>query len=197
MQIDKNRDYQVGPYTYRNFITLSLEEKLMILRERNHPDVKKWMFTKNDILEEDHLAYIESLKTRNDAYYWLMEYDRKPVGVLSIIHCDLQKEEGEPGYYLFASQQDTGNGLEMQYCYKKLFFDILGIQKLVGHVLYGNTNAYLMSCFYGAETVCEIVDDGRRYLEVHTSKVNFEKVSPLKLVSQFVKYVKANPVVWE
>ena len=79
MQIDKNRTYQAGPYTYRNFITLSLEEKLMILRERNHPDVKKWMFTKEDITEEDHLAYIEGLKNRDDAYYWLMERDGVPV----------------------------------------------------------------------------------------------------------------------
>ena len=161
MQIDKNRDYQVGPYTYRNFITLTLEEKLMILRERNHLDVKKWMFTKEDISEEGHLAYIEGLKTRDDAYYWLMLRDGKPVGVLSI------------------------------------FFEELGLKNLFGHLLYGNTNAYLMSCFYGAVKDSEMEEDGRKYLVMHTPKENFEKISPVKLVSQFVKYVKANPVVWE
>lgn len=197
MQIDKNRDYQVGPYTYRNFITLILEEKLLILRERNHPDVKKWMFTKEDIKEDSHLAYIEGLKKREDAFYWLMEREGKPVGVLSIIHCDYAKEEGEPGYYLFASEQEGGYGLEMQYYYKKFFFEELGLKNLFGHLLYGNTNAYLMSCFYGAVKDGEMEEDGRRYIVMHTPKENFERVSPNKLVSQFVKYVKSNPVVWE
>lgn len=197
MQIDKNRTYQVGPYTYRNFITLSLEEKLMILRERNHPDVKKWMFTKEDITEEGHLAYIESLKTRDDAYYWLMERDGAPVGVLSIIHCDFEKEEGEPGYYLFASEQEGGNGLEMQYYYKKFFFEELGLKNLFGHLLYGNTNAYLMSCFYGAVKDGEMEEGGRKYLIMHTPKENFEKILPKKLASQFIKFVKAHPVLWE
>ena len=134
MQIDKNRDYQVGPYTYRNFITLTIEEKMMILRERNHPDVKKWMFTKEDITEEGHLAYIEGLKTRDDAYYWLMLHDGKPVGVLSIIHCDFENDEGEPGYYLFASEQEGGYGLEMQYYYKKFFFEELGLPKTLSEI---------------------------------------------------------------
>lgn len=197
MLIDRNKEYHVGPFTYCNFIILSMDEKLMILRERNHPDVKKWMFTKDDITEKSHLAFIDSLKTRNDAYYWLMKYEGKPVGVLSIIHCDFEKLEGEPGYYLFATEQESGNGLEMQYYYKCFFFNVLGIKKLVGHVLYGNTNAFLMSCFYGAVKVGEITQDGRRYIVVHTSKDSFDKINPVKLISQFVKYVKANPVVWE
>ena len=197
MQIDKNRVYQVGPYTYRNFVTLSHDEKLMILRERNHPDVKKWMYTKEDIKEKDHLAYIEGLKTRNDAYYWLMERDEKPVGVLSLIHCNFEKEEGEPGYYLFASEQDGGNGLEMQYYYKKFFFDELNVQRIYGHILYGNTNAYQMACFFGSIKEGEMMEDGRRYLSLYTLKEDFEKISSKKLISQFVKYIKANPIVWE
>ncbi len=197
MQIDKYKEYQVGSYSYRSFTTLSLDEKLMVLRERNHPDVKKWMFTKEDIKEEEHLSFIEGLKSRDDAFYWLMKYDGKPVGVLSIIHCDLNEEEGEPGYYLFASEQDAGNGLEMQYCYKKFFFEILGVKKLIGHLLYGNTNAFLMSGFFGAVKVGEFMEDDRRYIVVHTLKESFDKISPFKLASQFIKYVKTNPIVWE
>ena len=86
MLIDKEKDYQVASFTYRNFINLSEEDKLMILRERNHPDVKKWMFTNEDIKEESHLAFINGLKKRDDAYYWLMLRECKPIGVL-IISC--------------------------------------------------------------------------------------------------------------
>lgn len=197
MLIDKEKDYQVASFTYRNFINLSEEDKLMILRERNHPDVKKWMFTNEDIKEESHLAFINGLKKRDDAYYWLMLREGKPIGVLSIIHCDFQKEEGEPGYYLFAAEQDSGIGLEMQFCYKKFFFETLGMKNLFGHILYGNTNAYLMSCFFGAVKDGEMTEDGRHYLLMHTPKENFERIVPDKLIMQFVKYVKANPVKWD
>ena len=197
MLIDRNIDYQVGPFTYRNFIALTHEEKIMILRERNHPDVKKWMFTKDNISETSHLSFIENLKDREDAYYWLMDYYGVPIGVLNLVHCNYENEEAEPGYYLFASKQDSGNGLEMQYYYKKFFFELLGVKKLVGHVLYGNTNAYLMSRFYGAVSTGEIIQDGRRYLVVHTAKEDFEKIEPSRLAMQFVKYVKANPIIWE
>ena len=91
MQIDKSKDYKILSYTFRNFINLTFREKRMVLHERNHPDVKKWMFTNEDIREKDHLRFIDSLVDRNDAFYWLVERDDVPVGVLSIVHCNYEK----------------------------------------------------------------------------------------------------------
>ena len=142
MQIDKSKDYKILSYTFRNFINLTFREKRMVLHERNHPDVKKWMFTNEDIREKDHLRFIDSLVDRNDAFYWLVERDDVPVGVLSIVHCNYEKNEGESGYYLFSAQQDSGIGLELQYAYKKFFFETVGVENLPGHILYGNTTDY-------------------------------------------------------
>lgn len=197
MFIDKFETYAEGDYTYRNFVTLSKDELLLILRERNHPDVKKWMFNNEDIQEGDHLAFVEGLKNRNDAYYWLMEYKGVPIGVLSLIHINYEMEEGETGYYLFASHQDSGLGLDMQFHYKKLFFSHLGVRNLPGEILWGNTNAYQMSLFFGAEVDGTMEREGRKYVVMHTSKENFEKIEGRKLTSKFIKYIKSHPVSWE
>lgn len=197
MFINKFKNYIVGEFTYRNFITLSRDELLMILKERNHPDVKKWMFTNDDILENDHFSFVDSLKNRNDAYYWLMEYHGVPIGVLSLIHIDYDLEEGEAGYYLFASQQNSGIGLDMQFYYKKLFFNHFGMRNLPGTIMWGNSNAYQMSLFLGAVVDNTIEQNGRKYIVMHTPKENFEIIDDYKLSSQFIKYIKSHPVLWE
>ena len=52
-----------------NFIDLSQEEKMMILEWRNKIDIQKWMHTQNDISLEEHLDFINSLKTIKDKLY--------------------------------------------------------------------------------------------------------------------------------
>lgn len=197
MFIDKNIDYQVGDFCFRNFLHLNNSELLMILKERNHPNVKKWMVSKDDITKEEHIEFVNGLKSRDDAYYWLIYHNDKPVGVLSLIHCDYDKEEGEAGYYLFNSYQDEGIGLDLHYNYKKFFFEYLHLKNLPGRILWGNTNAYQISKFFGAEldSVKEI--DNRKFIFMHTSKDAFLSVPSEKLTSRFINFIKTNPIIWE
>lgn len=197
MFIDNKRDYEVLSYKFRNLINLSLEEKLMVLEERNHPKVKRWMFNNRDITEAEHLRFIQSLANRADAFYWLVELDGKPIGVLNIVHCDYDKNEGEAGYYLFASVQDSGIGLEFQYAYKKFFFEILGVDNLPGHILYGNTSAYYISAFYGGGEDGIAIIDGRKFLLMHTSKEAFMSGDYSNITSNFVKFIKKHPKKWD
>jgi len=197
MLINKEAEYQVGDFVFRNFIQLSREELLMILRERNHPSVKQWMITYDDISVCAHLKFVDSLVNREDAFYWLIEYNSVPVGVLSLTHCNYITNEAEAGYYLFSSHQNAGIGLELQYSYKKLFFETFNVNNLPGEILWGNTNAYLISSFLGAKADGTIIKDGRKYIQMHTSKHDFESVGVKKLTSQFIKYIKANPIIWE
>ena len=56
-----------------NFIDLKLEEKEMILKWRNHPDIRKWMYNQDEIKLEEHLNFIDSLKLRKDKLYFLVK----------------------------------------------------------------------------------------------------------------------------
>lgn len=193
MYIDKNKDYVIGSFRFRNFINLNSNEKLMILKERNHPDVKKWMFTNNDILEEDHICFINSLKNRNDAFYWLIERNGMAIGVLSIVKCDYDKGEGESGYYLFANYQKSGFGLELHYAYKKLFFNTFSFKRLLGHIQVGNDNSYYLTAFFGGKKNGIIEIDNQKYYDMYTDKEQFLNVLPDKLASRFIKFLKTSP----
>ncbi len=190
MFIDKNKEYCVDSFKFKNFINLDIKEKLMILRERNHPNVKKWMLTHDDIKEEDHLRFIDSLNCRNDSFYWLIEKDNIGIGVLSIVKCDYNKEEGETGYYLFSDYQTAGFGLELQYAYKKLFFLEFGFNNLPGLIRMGNNTAYLMTVFFGGIEDGIIELNGQKYLKMHTPKQNFINICGDKITSKFVKFLK-------
>ena len=48
-----------------NFTELNLSEVKMVLKWRNNPDVRKWMYNQDEILLENHLAFIKSLKSKS------------------------------------------------------------------------------------------------------------------------------------
>ena len=196
MQINRDKLYKVNNYSYQNFSTLSNDEIKLVWDWRNHENTRKWMITNGIIPFDSHYKFVKNLESRDDLYYWLFFKDDLPVGVLSVVKVDFENEEGEPGYYLAPSLKDLGMGLEMQYSYKKFFFEELGFQSLFGHILYGNTNAYQMSKFFGAILDGEEIIDGRKYVKMHTPRSEFEKINNEKLTNQFVKFIKQNPIKW-
>lgn len=111
IQIDRQKIYESHGYIFKNFVCLTDEEKQMILKWRNHEKVRNMMVNKDLISLEDHLAFIEGLKNRNDCYYWLvLDPSGVNVGVMDIIHVDYSKDEGEIGYYI--NPDEAGNGFE-------------------------------------------------------------------------------------
>lgn len=73
MNIDKEKEYTFGNYTYVNFTQLSRDELVTILKWRNHPDIRMCMNTTEPIPLEGHLAFCESLKNREDKFYWMIK----------------------------------------------------------------------------------------------------------------------------
>ncbi len=45
------------------FQDLSLEEKNEVLKWRNHPEIRKWMYDKNEISLQNHLDFIDNMPT--------------------------------------------------------------------------------------------------------------------------------------
>ena len=83
----------------------------MILKWRNHEKVRNMMVNKEIIPLESHLRFIESLKDRDDCFYWLVtDSNGDYVGVLDIIHVDYDKDLGEIGFYL--NPEELGKGFE-------------------------------------------------------------------------------------
>lgn len=80
-----------------NFIDLELEEKEMILKWRNHPDIRKWMYNQHIIKIEEHLNFIENLKINKDKLYFLLKKDGINLGVIYFV--DIKMESTYFGFY--------------------------------------------------------------------------------------------------
>ncbi len=109
IKIDKRKVYESHGYKFKNFITLTLEEKLKILEWRNHERVRNMMVNKETISRDSHLMFIESLNAREDCFYWLVKDPAGvDVGVLDVIHVNFENNEGEIGFYLNPSEAGKG-----------------------------------------------------------------------------------------
>ena len=91
-----------------NFIDLKLEEKEMILKWRNHPEIRKWMYNQDEIKLEEHLNFIDSLKLRKDKLYFLVKKEDEFIGVIDFL--DLDKKEIFYGIYSKKKKKIMGVG---------------------------------------------------------------------------------------
>jgi UDP-4-amino-4,6-dideoxy-N-acetyl-beta-L-altrosamine N-acetyltransferase len=89
------------------------------------------MLTNHQITKEEHQRWIEKLKTQNTAKAWIIRYNGKPVGLVSLPHIDYTKKTAEWGFYI-ADETARGKGIGsvalyqlMDYVFEKLHFNTM------------------------------------------------------------------------
>ena len=109
INIDREIVYESHGYRFKNFTILSDDEKRMVLEWRNSADIRKWMLKTDIISYDDHCAFINSLSSRTDKYYWLVfTPEGSPIGVFDIVNVDYENNIAETGDY--AKPQRFGDG---------------------------------------------------------------------------------------
>lgn len=122
-----------------NFVDLSLDEKKIILEWRNHPNVRKWMFTQDKIEFNGHLAFIESLKNRRDKLYFLVKKSHQYIGVIDFTDIDQKNRTTAFGIYTNPDLKRVGDLLmESLIDYA---FRILKVDTLIAEVFEKNISA--------------------------------------------------------
>jgi len=111
-----------------NFINLTLDEKKMIISWRNHPSIKQWMYHDNDIMLENHLAFIESLKKSTDKLYFVVKQDSEYIGVIDFT--ELNNPEIYFGLYANPTVKIAGVGRILEKICIDYAFNILKINTL-------------------------------------------------------------------
>lgn len=122
-----------------NFTNLTLEEKEMILKWRNHHEIRKWMYNQDEITLKEHLSFIESLKNRKDKFNFLVKKENEYIGVIDFTQL-LKKESVHMGIY--ANPNTKGNGKILLYEIIQYAFNALNVQKLHSEVFEENKRAY-------------------------------------------------------
>lgn len=197
MVIDKHKDYCVDSYIFRNFITLSLEEKKMVLDWRNKEKIRRWMNHTEVIPLENHLNYIESLKEREDVFYWLVYRSNEPVGVVDILDVNPENGDVETGYYLNPDYLDSGLGFEFYYYFKLFFHDYLMVDRAVGDLLVGNVNSYMLITYFGGHAEKVIRREKGTFLAMVTTKEAFDAVKDgANDLLKFARFIKKNKIDW-
>ena len=124
-----------------NFIDLNIEEKEMILKWRNHPEIRKWMYNQDEIKLEEHLNFIESLKSRKDKLYFLVKKEEEFIGVIDFTQL-VEKKSVHMGIY--SNPNLKGNGKILLNKIIDYSFNNLKVERIFSEGLMENEKAYIL-----------------------------------------------------
>jgi len=135
LKIELNK---MGVVTLIDFVDMSLAEKKMVLSWRNHSEIKKWMYTTDDIELESHLAFIDSLEDQKDKQYMIVKKDDRYIGIVDFYDIYREKKECEFGLYANPFEKIAGVGRVLEEICIKYAFEFLKLAKLKLEVFEGN-----------------------------------------------------------
>jgi len=137
--INLKQNFDLGEAALKNFINLTSDEKEMVRQWRNDPEVKKWMYSDHIISQAEHNDFIESLKSNNSKYFWLVRNkDNDDLGVISFLRVDFESKGAYFGIYGNPESKVPGLGRLFDRLAKKLAFDILNFKILKLEVIEDN-----------------------------------------------------------
>ncbi|HFU76356.1 MAG TPA: UDP-2,4-diacetamido-2,4,6-trideoxy-beta-L-altropyranose hydrolase, partial [Arcobacter sp.] len=122
-----------------NFIHLSEYEKEMILNWRNDNTVSKWMLTQDKISLDEHLAYIDSLSSREDRLYFLVKKQDEAIGIIDFTDIDFTNSKVECGLYAKPNLKGVGGVLMSRII--DYAFNVLNMKTLIAEVFDNNKAA--------------------------------------------------------
>lgn len=99
-----------GEVELLNFTELKKGDALYVLKMRNHPEIKKWMYNQEDITEEQHLNFLETLITDNTKHYFLVKKTDTIMGSVNFVKIDYLEKTADFGLYANPLEGITGAG---------------------------------------------------------------------------------------
>lgn len=149
MNIDRQKIYQVDDYKFVNFVMLDEETIENIRIWRNHPDIRKRMYSEDEIPKESHHRFVRSLNNCDTKYYWLVYRGNEPVGTINLVDIDTANNNGQIGFYLIPDYLSHGVGLEFMCIIHHFFFRVLQVGTLFSETAVDNFDILIASAYLG------------------------------------------------
>lgn len=104
-----------------------------VLAWRNHPDVRRYMYTQHEILLEEHARWFSRVSQDPDRHLLILEIDETPLGFINIHQVTL----GGIADWGFYAMPDApkGTGRALGQAAVRYAFETAGIHKLCGRAL--------------------------------------------------------------
>lgn len=113
----------------------------MVLDIRNHPEVRRWMYTDHRIAWGEHLQFIDSLSLSSSQSYWLV-YDAADIlGSVNLAHISMQHGHAYVGIYANPGCEKQNKGKHLLGALKQIAFETLKLHTLKLEVLVKNRRA--------------------------------------------------------
>lgn len=138
-----------------------------VLEWRNHPDVRKYMYTQHEITLEEHTQWFQSTVGDSQRHLLIFEKNKKPLGFVNITEI---KKGGiaDWGFYL-SPQAPKGTGLALGITALNYAFYEAGFYKVCGQALGFNERSIVFHLKLGFEQEGILRDqhfDGKNYHDV-------------------------------
>ena len=129
---------------------LTDEDLEMVRQWRNSPDISRYMYTDNYISEDDQIAWFERIKNNPTCQYWIIEYERKSLGVVSVTEINKTYDSCFWAFYLGdTSVRGAGIGAKVEFHILEYVFNDLQLNKLRCEVLVSNEKVIKMHEKFG------------------------------------------------
>lgn len=116
--------------------TADLELQLIVRDWRNHPDIRKNMYTDEIITLEQHQAWLNSLKSTQKTKVYVAYKGASPIGIVSITNINELHKNSDWAFYLNPEYLSTkGLGTLMEYHFLNYVYENFDIEKLNCEVL--------------------------------------------------------------
>ena len=135
------RDILIDNIILKNFINLPEEEVQMVRNWRNHPDVRRWMYTDHEITQEEHRNFINKLKNDTKNFYYLVIKEDNYVGVVYLTRLDPRNRNAYFGIYANPFEKAPNTGMILEKTSLKLAFGVANLHTLKLEVIENNERA--------------------------------------------------------
>jgi UDP-4-amino-4,6-dideoxy-N-acetyl-beta-L-altrosamine N-acetyltransferase len=108
---------------------------------RNDPKISQYMEFQDYITPEMQKAWFKKIDNKNN-YYFIIEFDRKEIGLINIRDIDYEKREGEGGIFIYDDfYLNSDVSFRSVLCLFDFSFKTLELNQIIAHILVNNKRA--------------------------------------------------------
>jgi UDP-4-amino-4,6-dideoxy-N-acetyl-beta-L-altrosamine N-acetyltransferase len=176
-------------YQFKNFVDMNSEEVSLVWRWRNNPDIRKWSYNTQENRLNDHINFIESLRSSNDKKYWLVYRSGTPVAVFSLVN--MKKKTAELGLYIGPLFHLKFFSTEIFYNTLLFIFEEIKMRELYGYVKINNKAANALDDFFGFSKEIRLLPVDGELCEYYFRQLHFEDwVKNVKNKKEIIKLLE-------
>jgi len=128
----------IGALRFVSISAVSLQSLEHVRVIRNHPHIRKYMYTDHVISPDEHRCWLEGLEGDESRKVFVVFTADKLVGLVSLSKISYQHGTADWAFYLDPEEQGGGVGVQVEYALLEYAFDEEGLKKLNCEVLSTN-----------------------------------------------------------